>query len=205
MPLISGRRRRCALAAASAVACRSRASMMATSTSSRCTRAPRYRLRPVLQPCACAGSGAHMHPDLSAWRIVRGLDPLAAHYSPVRGYSTHTHWRSALVRQRLGGVGGAPVHAQRNPAQQTAKRPLPRDDARAAEAAPSTVCFAKASRKQASKQTNKQASKQANKQTNSVEPNRGSGAAAASRCARATRGRHDATCALRVPISDCVP
>jgi hypothetical protein len=117
-------------AASFAGARRSRASITVTSTSSRCTRAPRYRLRPLLRPCACAGSGVHMQPGLSVWRFVRGLDSLTAQYSPLRGYSTHTQWRSAPVRQRLGEVGGgAPVHTQRNPAQQTA---LPRDDARAA-------------------------------------------------------------------------
>jgi hypothetical protein len=55
---------------------------------------------------------------------------------------------------------------------------------------------------QGNKQKNKQANKQANELRNSVEPNRGSGAAAASRFARATRSRHDAACALRVPIGD---
>jgi hypothetical protein len=122
-------------AASSAGARRSRASITATSTSSRCTRAPRYRLRPPLRPCACARSGVHMQQGLSAWRLVRGLDSIIAQLSPLRGCSTHSHWCSALVRQRLGGVGGSPpVHAQRRrtPAQQSAKRPSPRDDARAA-------------------------------------------------------------------------
>jgi hypothetical protein len=122
-------------AASSAGARRSRASITATSTSSRCTRAPRYRLRPVLRPCARARSGVHMQSGLSAWRFVRGLDSIIAQYSPLRGYATHTHWCSALVRQRLGGVGGgAPAHTQRRrtPAQQTRIGQRPRDDARAA-------------------------------------------------------------------------
>ena len=51
------------------------------------------------------------------------------------------------------------------------------------------------------KQTNKQTNKQPQK-ANSVEPNRGSGAAAASRFAQAPRSRHDAACAPRVPICD---
>ena len=77
----------------------------------------------------------HMQPNLSVRRLVRGLELIIAQHSPLRGYSTHTHWCSALVRQRLGGVGGsAPAHAQqrRTPAQQAANRPSPRDDARAA-------------------------------------------------------------------------
>ena len=52
------------------------------------------------------------------------------------------------------------------------------------------------------KQPDKQTSKQRNKQTISEEPNGGSGAAAAGRFAQATRSRHDAACALRVPIGD---
>jgi hypothetical protein len=124
-------------AASSAGACRSRASITATSTSSRCKQRRRlYRLRPLLRPCTRARSGVHMQPGLSVRRLVPGLDAiiLAQHSPPFRGYSTHTHWCSALLRQRLGGVGGsAPGHAQRRtPAQQAANRPSPRDDARAA-------------------------------------------------------------------------
>ena len=122
-------------AASSAGACRSRASITATSTSSRCKQRRRlYRLRPLLRPCTRARSGGHMQQGLSVRRLVPGLDSIIiAQHSPLRGYSTHTHWCSALVRQRLGGVGGsAPVHAQRTPAQQAANRPSPRDDARAA-------------------------------------------------------------------------
>ena len=75
----------------------------------------------------------------------------------------------------------------------------------------------KSASKQIGKQTNKQTSKQANKQTNkhskSVEPSKGSGAAAASTCARhraagtmqcradvTSNSGHDAAYALRVPI-----
>ncbi len=79
-------------------------------------------------------AAAHERPGLSAWRLVRGLDSKIAQYSTLRGYSTHTH-RCSACAARLGGVGGsAPVHAQRRrtPAQQIAKRPSPRDDARAA-------------------------------------------------------------------------
>ena len=124
-------------AASSAGACRSRASITATSTSSRCKQRRRlYRLRPLLRPCTRARSGGHMQQGLSVRRLVPGLDSIIiAQHSPLRGYSTHTHWCSALVRQRLGGVGGgAPVHAQRQrtPAQQATNRPSPRDDARAA-------------------------------------------------------------------------
>ena len=118
-------------AASSAGARRSRASITATTTSSRCTRAPRHRLRPVLRPCARARSGVHMQAGLSAWRCVRGLDSILAQCSPLRGYSTHTQRCGALVRQRLGGVGGgAPAYAQRvrrrTPAQQSTKRPWQR-------------------------------------------------------------------------------
>ena len=89
---------------------RSRASITATSTSSRCTRAPivsitpsataerrLYRLRPLLRPCTRARSGVHMQQGLSVRRLVRGLDPLTAQHSPLRGYSTHTHWCSACA------------------------------------------------------------------------------------------------------------
>jgi hypothetical protein len=70
-----------------------------------------------------------MQRSLSAWRRVPGLDSRTAQHSPLRGYSTDTQWRSAVVSQWLGGVrSGAPVHAQRTPAQRTAHRPLPRDD-----------------------------------------------------------------------------
>ena len=126
-------------AASSAGACRSRASITATSTSSRCKQQRRlYRLRPLLRLCTRARSGVHMQQGLSVRRLVPGRDSIIiAQHSPLRGYSTHTHWCSALVRQRLGGVGGgAPVHAlaqrQRTPAQQATNRPSPRDDARAA-------------------------------------------------------------------------
>ena len=80
-------------------------------------------------PCACARLGVHMQPGLSAWRLVRGLDSIIAQCSPLRGYSTHTQRCGALVRQRLGGVGGgAPAHARRRrtPAQQSTKRPWQR-------------------------------------------------------------------------------
>jgi hypothetical protein len=71
------------------------------------TRAPRYRLRPLLRPCACVRSGVHMQPGPSVWRFVRGLDSLTAQYSPLRGYSTHTQWRSALVRHGSAGLVAA--------------------------------------------------------------------------------------------------
>ncbi len=126
-------------AASSAGACRSRASITATSTSSRCKQQRLgidYGLCYGLAPMRDRRSGVHMQQGLkSVRRLVCGLDPIRAQHSPLRGYSTHTHWCSALVRQRLGGVGGsAPAHAQRRstPAQQAANRPSPRDDARAA-------------------------------------------------------------------------
>ncbi len=121
-------------AASSAGACRSRASITATSTSSRCKQQRRlYRIRPLLRRCTRARSGVQMQRGLSVRQLVPGLDSFKiAQHSRLRGYCTHTHWCSALVRQRLGGVGGSvPVHA-RIPAQQATNRPSPRDDARAA-------------------------------------------------------------------------
>ena len=108
-------------AASSAGACRSRASITATSTSSRCNSAD------YIDYGLCYGLA------LVRDRVANGRSTRWQQSTRLRGYSTHTHWCSALVRQRLGGVGGnAPVHAQRTPAQQSANRPWPREDARAA-------------------------------------------------------------------------
>ncbi len=157
-------------AAASAGACRSRASITATSTSSRCKQQRRlYRLRPLLRRCTRARSGVHMQQGPSVRRLVPGLELMIAQYSPLRGYATHTHWCSALVRQRLGRVGGsAPAHAQRSPAQQSANRPSPRDDdACGIGRAIHGVVRKKQSQAntQTNKQTNKQTTNQPTKQT----------------------------------------
>ncbi len=139
----------------------SRASITATSTSSRCTRAPRYRLRPVLRPCVRALSGVHMQPGLSARRFVRGLDSMTAQYSPLRGT---LRIRTGAVRLCGSGSAGLAAAHQRTHSgdallrSKPRKRASPRDDARAALAAPSTACFARASRKQTTKQ-NKQTNK----------------------------------------------
>jgi hypothetical protein len=98
-------------AAASASARRSRASITATSTSSRCNSAD------YIDYGLCYGLA------LVRDRVANGRSTRWQQSTRLRGYSTHTHWCSALVRQRLGGVGGsAPVHA-RIPAQQAANRP----------------------------------------------------------------------------------
>ena len=144
-------------AASCAGACRSRASITATSTSSRCKQQRQlYRLRPLLRPCTRARSGGHMQQGLSVRRLVPGLDSIIiAQHSPLRGYSTHTHWCSALVRQRLGGVGGgAPAHAQRTPAANREKAMTARRRACGVGRAIDGV-FCKG-QSQASKQTNKQ-------------------------------------------------
>jgi hypothetical protein len=130
--------------------------------------------------------GAHMQPGLSVRRLVRGLDSIIAQHSPLRGYSTHTHSCSALVRQRLGGVGGsAPVHAQRYPAQQTANGAIA---ARRRACGVGRGVFCK---------NQSQTNKQTNKQTNSVQRvRRGS-------CEQMCAGDvQQARCALRVPICD---
>jgi hypothetical protein len=117
---------------------RSRASITATSTSSRCTRAPGYRLRPLLRSCTRARSGAHMQQGAATRARARPADStvlasIISQCSPLRGYSTHTHWCRAIVRQRLGRFGGGvPGHAQCTPAQQSANRPSSPEDARAA-------------------------------------------------------------------------
>ena len=161
---------------------------------------------------ALVRSGVHMQRSLSAWRRVPGLNSRTAQHSPLRGYSTDTQWCSAVVSQWLGGVrSGAPVHAQRTPAQRTAHRSLPRDDdacgigrAIHSYAAPSTEWFARSSRKQTNKQTNKQTTKQTTKQPNkqtTIQTNKkrrteqDEDQAAASRCARATRSRN--RCSIR--------
>jgi hypothetical protein len=53
---------------------------------------------------ALVRSGAHMQLSLLVWRLVRGLDSIIVQYSPLRGYSTHTHWCSALVRHGSAGL-----------------------------------------------------------------------------------------------------
>ena len=119
-------------AASAAGAHRSRASITAMSTSNRCTRAPRYRLRPLLRPCACAIGCSHATGSVGVAIRARAR-PADSTVLASSGTSTHTQWRSAVVSQWLGGVGGgAPAHAQRTPAQQTGNRPSPRDDAPAA-------------------------------------------------------------------------
>ena len=162
----SGRDGSGASAAASAVqpsgARRSRASMMAMSTSSRCTPTRlgidygRQRW-PLLRPCACARLRVHMQLKQSAWRLVR--ETLTAQTLSAFG---------GALRLRTGAVplcgsgsaglgGGAPVRAQRRrtPAQPTAHRPLPRDAARggAGGAIDGVVC-------QGTSHTNKQRNKQ---------------------------------------------
>jgi hypothetical protein len=122
-------------AASSSGAGRSRASITATSTSSRCTGGPPNRLRPLLQPCACARSGVHMQPGLSAWRFVRGLDSIIAQHSPLRGYATHTHWCSALVWHGSAGLAAAHQRTHSGDALLRSKMRIgqrPRVDARAA-------------------------------------------------------------------------
>ena len=119
-------------AAASAGDSRSRASITAMSTSSRCTRAPRYRLRPLFRPCARAIGCSHATGSVGVAICARAR-PAGSTVLAPSGTSTHPQWRSAVVSQWLGGVGGGvPAHAQRAPAQQTANRPSPRDDAREA-------------------------------------------------------------------------
>ncbi len=122
-------------AAVSAGQRRSRASITETSTSSRCTRAPPNRLRPPLRPCACAIGCSHATGSFGvAIRARARLDgsTVLAFGGALRIHTNAVHF-VGVVWQRLGGVGGAPVHAQRHsPAQQTADRPLPRNDARAA-------------------------------------------------------------------------
>ena len=171
----SGRDGSGASAAASAVqpsgTRRSRASMMAMSTSSRCTPTRlgidygRQRW-PLLRPCACARLRVHMQLKQSAWRLVR--ETLTAQTLSAFG---------GALRLRTGAVplcgsgsaglgGGAPVRAQRRrtPAQPTTHRPLPRiDDARTAQAAPSTGWFAKACRNQTNGETNRRPNNQTSK------------------------------------------
>ena len=138
----SGRDGSVASAAASAVqpsgARRSRASMMAMSTSSRCTPTRlgidygRQRW-PLLRPCDCARLRVHMQLKQSAWRLVR--ETLTA--QTLSAFGGALRLRTGAVplcgSGSAGLAGGAPVRAQRRrtPAQPTAHRPSPRiDDAR---------------------------------------------------------------------------
>ena len=137
----SGRDGSGASAAASAVqpsgARRSRASMMATSTSSRCTPTRlgidygRQRW-PLLRPCACARLRVHMQLKQSAWRLVR--ETLTSQALAFGGALRLRTGAVPLCGSGSAGLGGgAPVRAQRRrtPAQPTAHRPSPRiDDAR---------------------------------------------------------------------------
>jgi hypothetical protein len=113
-------------AAVSAGQRRSRASITATSTSSRCTH---ERLGIAYGRCCgvalVCDRGVHMQLSPSVWRFVHGLDSLAAQYSPSGVLYTYALVECACAA-RLGGVGGgAPLqaHRRRTPAQQTAKWP----------------------------------------------------------------------------------
>ncbi len=109
--------------------------------------------------------------------------------------------RTGAVRLcRSGSAGLAATHQYTHSAllQQTAKKAINRATTRVRRRRRHRWCVLQRP-SQPTKQTNKERNKQPN---NSVEPSRGSGAAAASRCLQATRSRHDATCALRVPICD---
>ena len=172
----SGRDGSGASAAASAVqpsgTRRSRASMMAMSTSSRCTPTRlgidygRQRwplLRPLLRPCACAR--VHMQLRQSAWRLVR--ETLTAQTLAFGGALRLRTGAVPLCGSGSAGLGGgAPVRAQRRrtPAQPTAHRPLPRDAARggAGGAIDGVVCQGMP---QPDKRRNKQTTKQPNKQS----------------------------------------
>ena len=77
-------------------------------------------------------------------------------------------WCSALVRQRLGGVGGgAPVHAQRTPAANREKAMTARRRAcGVGRAIDGAFCKGPSqTNKQANKQTNKQTNRQTNRET----------------------------------------
>ena len=89
-----------------------------------------HRLRPLLRPCAGAIGCSHATGSVGVANRARArVDNSTVLAFGRTEDSTHTHWCGALVRQRLGGVGGsAPVHAQRTPAQQAANRPSPRED-----------------------------------------------------------------------------
>ena len=169
----SGRDGSGASAAASAVqpsgARRSRASMMAMSTSSRCTPTRlgidygRQRW-PLLRPCACARLRVHMQLKQSAWRLVR--ETLTSQALAFGGALRLRTGAVPLCGSGSAGLGGgAPVRAQRRrtPAQPTAHRPLPRDAARTAQAAPSTGWFAKACRNQTNGETNRRPNNQTSK------------------------------------------
>ncbi len=111
-------------AAVSAGQRRSRASITATSTSSRCTRAPIISIMAsatALHPCAIGWSHATRSVGAATRARARPAD------------STVLTLVQCACAVRLSGLGdGVPAHAQRTPAQHAANRPSPRDDARAA-------------------------------------------------------------------------
>ena len=147
-------------AASSARARRSRASITATSTLSRCTTAPIVAM-PVLQPCACAIGCSHATRSVGAATRARARlynsTVLASSAVPLRIRTNAVH----LCGSGSAGLGGAPAHAQRTPAQQTAHRPSPRDDDACGVGRAIAGVFCNG---------HSQTNKQTNKQT-SVEPN----------------------------------
>ena len=108
-----------------------------------------------------------MPPGLSVWRFVRGLDPQAAQYSPLR---VPLRIRSGAARLcRNGSAGWAAAYQRTHSALLRSKPRIGHHLAttRVRRRPRHRWCFfAKASRKQTSKQTNQQANKSANKQPN---------------------------------------
>ena len=179
-------------ATASAGQRRSRASITATSTSSRCTRAPIISITAsaaALRPCAIGCSHAIGSVGV-AIRARARLDNRRVLASSGVLYASAVVQCTCAAAARRG-------WRQRTSARTAATHSCAANREKAVTARRRACCVGRAIDGVFCKGPS-----QANKHTNSVEPNRGSGAAAASKCSQATRSRHDAPCALRVPIGD---